>query len=140
MRTHIFQSFKLYVRGLTLWICLVGAAMAQPQLTCQVTYAGATQTVVTRPVADPYPVPSVSIGGRFWFKPIVVGTAQKLDRILIYTYLDTPSQPVLVHQVKHLPPFQPSPVPWPITGQNHVYGGPLERELIYSCNLEGLAP
>ncbi|PIT74243.1 hypothetical protein B9Z31_09950 [Limnohabitans sp. G3-2] len=115
-------------------------AQAQPQLTCQVTYAGATQTVVARPVLDPYPVPSVDIGGRFGFKPIVVGTAQKIDRIVIYSYLDTPTQPLLVHQVKYLPPFPASKTPVPITGQNHVYGGPLERELIYSCRLEGWAP
>ena len=126
--------------GLTLLLGWGGAALAQPQLTCQVTYAGATQTVVARPVADPYPVPSVDIAGRFWFKPIVVGTAQKIDRILIYTYLDTPTQPLLLHQVKYLPPFSASKSAGPITGQNHVYGGPLERELIYSCRLEGLPP
>jgi len=146
MRTHFFHTSWHWAFGWGLMFGLGGAALAQPLLSCQVTYAGATQTVVARPVADPYPVASVDIGGRFWFKAVMVGTAQKIDRILIYTYLDTPSQPVLVHQMKHLPPFWPfsssSPVKsaWPITGQNHVYAGPLERELIYSCHLEGLAP
>lgn len=140
MHTKNLRTTKRLVWGLTLLLGLGGAALAQPQLTCQVTYAGATQTVVARPVADPYPVPSVDIGGRFWFKPIMVGTAQKIERILIYSYLDTPAQPILVHQVKYLPPFPASKTAVPITGQNHVYGGPLERELIYSCNLEGLAP
>ena len=146
MRTHFFHTSWHWALGWGLMFGLGGAALAQPLLTCQVTYAGATQTVVARPVADPYPVASVDIGGRFWFKAVMVGTAQKIDRILIYTYLDTPSQPVLVHQMKHLPPFSPVPsaqrdkAAWPITGQNHVYAGPLERELIYSCHLEGLAP
>jgi len=140
MHTKILRKPLPLAWGLTLLLGLGGAALAQPQLTCQVTYAGATQTVVARPVADPYPVASVDIGGRFWFKPIVVGTAQKIDRILVYSYLDTPTQPLLVHQVKYLPPFPASKTALPITGQNHVYGGPLERELIYSCSLEGVAP
>ena len=140
MHTKILRKPLPLAWGLTLLLGLGGAALAQPQLTCQVTYAGATQTVVARPVADPYPVPSVDIGGRFWFKPIVVGTAQKIDRVLIYSYLDTPTQPLLVHQVKYLPPFPASKSTVPITGRNHVYGGPLERELIYSCSLEGMAP
>ena len=125
--------------GLTLLWGFGGAALAQPELICQVTYAGTTQTVVAQPVADPYSVPSVDIGGRFWFKPIMVGTAQKIERIVIYSYLDSPTQPVLVHQVKYLPPFPASKTAWPITGHNHVFAGPLERELIYSCQLEGLA-
>ena len=146
MRTHLFHTSWHWALVGALAFGLGGAALAQPLLSCQVTYAGATQTVLARPVADPYPVASVDIGGRFWFKAVMVGTAQKIDRILIYTYLDTPSQPVLVHQMKHLPPFSPVPsaqrdkAAWPITGQNHVYAGPVERELIYSCHLEGLAP
>ncbi|WP_416546718.1 hypothetical protein ACHEXK_12840 [Limnohabitans sp. DCL3] len=142
MRTHSFQTPVRWAWALIpMWVW-GGAAQAQsqPQLSCQVTYAGVTQTVVARPVADPYPVPSVDIGGRFWFKPIMVGTAQKIERIAIYSYLDTPAQPILVHQVKYLPPFPATQTAWPITGQNHVYGGPLERELIYSCQLEGWAP
>jgi len=118
----------------------VALAQPQPQLTCQVTYAGATQTVVAQPVADPYSVPSVDIGGRFAFKPVLVGTPQTIERIAIYSYMDTPTQAILVHQVKYLPPFPKSKTAWPITGQHHVYAGPLERELIFSCQLEGWAP
>jgi hypothetical protein len=140
MRTYTLLKPTRFAVGLTLMWGLGGAALAQPQLTCQVTYAGATQTVVVHPVVDPYPVPSVDIGGRFGFKAVMVGTAQKLERIAIYSYLDTPTQPLLVHQVKYLPPFPTTKAAWPITGQHHVYGGPLERELIYSCNLEGLTP
>lgn len=115
-------------------------AIAEPKLTCQVTYAGATHTVVARPVADPYPVPSVDIAGRFQFKAVMVGDAARVDRVVLYTYLDAQPHPVLVHQAKYLPPYPRSVQPWPITGQQYVYGGPQERELMYSCTLEGLTP
>ena len=116
------------------------AAQAQVQLACGVTYAGSTQRVVVGPVADPYTAPSVDIAGRFLFKPIVVGHAQKIDRIVIYTYLDAQPHPVLIHQAKYLPPFAHTQQPWPLTGQHFLYGGPQERELHYSCTLEGWAP
>ena len=126
--------------GHTFAALLASAALAQPLLTCQVTYAGATQAVVATPVTDPYPVPSVDIGGRFAFKAVMVGDAQKVERILLYAYLDAEPHPVLIHQAKYLSPFSRSMAPWAFTGQHHVYGGPQERELIYSCTLEGLAP
>jgi hypothetical protein len=118
----------------------MGVASAAPQLSCQVTYAGTTQTVLARLVADPYPVPSVDIGGRFWFKAVMVGDADHINRILLYAYQDAKPHPVLVHQAKYLPPYPRTSPPWAITGQQHVYAGPLERELIYSCTLEGLTP
>jgi hypothetical protein len=30
--------------------------------------------------------------------------------------------------------------PYPLTGEQHLYAGVVERELIYSCTLEGIAP
>jgi len=126
--------------GHTFAALLASAALAQPLLTCQVTYAGATQAVVATPVTDPYPVPSVDIGGRFAFKAVMVGDAQKVERILLYAYLDAEPHPVLIHQAKYLSPFSRSMAARAFTGQHHVYGGPQERELIYSCTLEGLAP
>ena len=51
MATKIPRKPLQLAWGLTLMLGLGGAALAQPQLTCQVTYAGATQTVVARPVA-----------------------------------------------------------------------------------------
>ena len=137
-----FKSVTLPMRAvLSLWVALLcTAAAAEPKLTCQVTYAGATQTVVARPVADPYPVPSVDVLGRFRFKAVMVGHATRVDRILLYTYLDADPHPVLLHQAKYLPPYPSSAQPWPITGQQYVYGGQQERELMYSCTLEGLAP
>lgn len=135
-------SFFKFLRAVVyFWAAtLAGAAFAQPLVTCQVTYAGATQTVLARPVADPYPVPSVDMGGRFAFKAVLVGDAQKVARIVLYAYMDADPHPVLIHQAKYLPPFPRAVEPWAFTGQHHVYGGPQERELIYSCTLQGLLP
>jgi hypothetical protein len=137
-RTPCFKYAR--AAGHLLAAMLAGAAFAQPLITCQVTYAGATQAVLARPVSDPYPVPSVDIGGRFAFKAVLVGDAQKVERILLYVYLDADPHPVLIHQAKYLPPFPRSLEPWAFTGQHHVYGGPQERELIYNCILQGLTP
>ena len=115
-------------------------AGAAPLLRCDVTYAGSTQTIEARPVANPYPVPSVDIGGRFRFKAVVVGDDTNVERILLYTYLDAKRQPLLVQQAKYLPPYPVTTRPYPLTGEQHVYAGVAERELIYSCTLEGVAP
>lgn len=116
------------------------AACAAPLLRCHVSYAGTTHVVEARPVADPYPVASVDIGGRFWFKAIMVGDANRVDRVLLYVYLDTRKQPILIQEAKYLPPYQTSATPHVLTGEQHLYGGPVERELIYSCTLQGVAP
>jgi hypothetical protein len=112
-------------------------------LQCDVTYAGSTQRVEARPVSDPYPVPSVDIGGRFRFKAVMVGQARQVESIALYAYLETPRQPVLIHHALHLPPYGTSAtaeVPYNLTGQQHLYAGPVERELIYHCMLQGVQP
>ena len=126
-------------------LCLAGlmlapVAQATPLLRCAVTYAGSTQTIEATPVADPYPVASVDIGGRFWFKPVVVGQGSRVDYVKLYAYLDTASQPVLIQEVKYLPPFSSAQPPASLTGEQHLYAGHLERELIYNCALLGVQP
>jgi len=136
---HIHFSFKtgpLLLVGLMLG----GAACAAPLLHCDVTYAGSTQVVETGPVADPYPVASVDIGGRFWFKAVMVGEGSRVDYVKLYAYLATRKQPLLIHEAIHLPPFQTRAAPYPLTGTHHLYAGPVERELIYSCSLQGVEP
>jgi len=109
---------------------------AAASLQCQVTYAGSTQTVVADPVVDPYPVPSVAIGGRFQFKPVVVGTTAQTERVLIYAYEMASDPARLIHQAKYLPPFRTGN----LTGQHYLYAGPLERELSYACDWVGGPP
>ncbi|WP_296873382.1 hypothetical protein [Tibeticola sp.] len=124
------------------WLLALGAA-AQPVLRCDVTYAGATQTVEARPVADPYPVRAVDIGGRFRFKPVLVRAADgTLDRAVVQVYVHTPEQPVTI-QVVTWPQPRPSAAadgPAALSGWQHLYAGPLERELIYGCALREAAP
>lgn len=119
--------------------CLWGgsAAWAEPLLRCELTYAGATQTLVATPVADPYPVRSVDVGGRFRFKAVVVGAGGRVEHVQLYTYLETRNGPVLVQHASHRPPWPTGPS---LTGQQRVYAGPVERELQYQCRLEGVAP
>lgn len=125
-------------------IFLSHSVLAAPLLRCDLTYAGASQSIEASPVSDPYTVPSVDIGGRFRFKAVMVGNTAKLDRIVLYAYFnadsDAGTQPMLTQQVKYLPPFKASATPYPLTGEQRLYAGTAERELIYSCTLEGVQP
>lgn len=111
---------------------------AEPLLRCAVTYAGTTHTIATRVVTDPYTVPSVDIGGRFLFRAVMVGTDREVAYIKLYAYFDTRRQPILIQEAKYLPPFRRTQPPYALTGEQHLYAGPLERELIYACTLEGV--
>ncbi len=116
------------------------SAQASPLLRCEVTYAGHTHVLTARPVRDPYHVEAVDVGGRFFFKTVMVGRADRIDHILIYAYLDQEPRPVIVQQGKYLPPFRVTAQPYMLTGEQHVYAGPVERELIYTCWLGGVRP
>jgi hypothetical protein len=126
--------------GAALLVGLAPQAQAEPLLRCFVTYAGSTHTVEARVVADPYPVASVDIGGRFYFKPVMVGQGRQVEYIKLYTYLDTRRQPVLVQQASYHAPFPHSASPTLLTGEQTVIAGPVERELQYRCTLEGMQP
>lgn len=126
--------------------CLLGLgsslAWAEPVLRCELTYAGATQTVLASPVQDPYAAAAVDVRGRFRFKAVMVGAGEQIDRINVYVYQNTPRQPVILQQAKYLPPLHwpADGLPLPLTGQQHLYAGPMERELIYQCALHRSAP
>ena len=125
---------------LCLYAGLPSNARAAPLLRCEVSYAGVVHPVVARPVSDPYPVESVAIGERFAFKAVMVGTDTKLERIVLYVYAGSPSRLVMIQEAKHLPPYRSAPQPYSLTGVQRLYAGPMERELIYQCTLEGVAP
>lgn len=136
MRTHILHPGS---RPLMAALLLAAAtAQAAPLLRCQVSYAGTTHVVEAAPGADPYGVPSVDIGGRFRFKAVMLGTPQRIDLINLYAYIDTRRQPVLIHQAKYLPPFRASAAPYALTGHHSLYASNVERELQYSCTLQGV--
>ena len=116
------------------------AAHANPLLRCEVTYAGATQVIEASPVSDAYEVKPVDIAGRFLFKVVMSAPNGKLNHVLIYTYLQQEPRPLLLQQAKYFPPFKPGTRPYLLTGEQHIYGGPVERELIYRCDLQGFKP
>lgn len=123
-----------------------GHAQAQARLECLVTYAGASQQVLAQPVDSPYDVPTIDIGGRFDFKAVLVGQGEDVRRAVVYVYLQTARQPVLIQQATYLPPYR-GPVssvaadaPIDLTGRQHLYAGTQERELIYNCTLRGARP
>ena len=124
-------------------LLLATGVHAAPVLRCEVRYAGTTHTVQTGVVDDPYGEASVDIGGRFYFKPVMVGNGGQVEYIKLYSYLDTRTQPVLVQQVSYLPPF-PAPAKGGdtvhLTGLQSLYAGPVERELQYQCVLQGVRP
>ena len=119
-------------------LLLVGAAHAAPLLRCEVTYAGTTHVVQATPGADPYTAPSVEIGGRFRFKAVLLGSERRIEAINLYAYLDARRQPILIHQAKYLPPFRKTVAPYALTGHNYLYASDVERELQYSCTLQGV--
>ena len=124
------------------WALPLRAAQDLPRLRCEVTYAGALQVVEVGPRTEPYDAPAVDIGGRFHFKPVVVQGPERIARIGIYVYVDTPRQPLLIQHALYLPPYPAGPVGAPVdlTGEQRLYAGPLERELIYRCQLSGGRP
>ena len=137
------RAIRGFSLGLGLAVALAGGAAADDlRVHCALTYAGATQTLVARPVSDPYSVPAVDVRGRFRFKPVVVGSLGQIERINLYVYLQTAAQPVLVQHAKYLPPFDglADGRALRLTGEQRVYAGPLERELIYECQLLKGAP
>ena len=128
----------LYAACALVSLSLHHAAVAAPLLRCHVTYAGTTHVIEAQPVADPYPVASVDIAGRFRFKAVMVGSPTRIDYISLYAYLDAKRQPVLVQEAKYLPPFKAAAQPYLLTGEQYLFAGPVERELHYRCTLEGV--
>ena len=114
------------------------AATPAPLLRCAVSYAGTTHAVDAKATDDPYTVAATDIGGRFAFKPVLLAGAQGIAAIKLYVYFLTSRQPVIIHQATFRPPFGAAPGQ-PFTGEQRLYAGPLERELTYSCSLEGAA-
>lgn len=137
------------------WLLAGALAYAQPhgthaqlgdapahRLSCDVTYAGHTQTVVAVVTREPYQVKAQSIGGRFLFKAMQVQTHAHTQRLSVYVYRQDGPQAVLIQHVQRQPPY---PVPPPrgrvdLWGEQRLYSGELERELIYTCHLADDAP
>jgi hypothetical protein len=120
-----------------LMACLLSTnSQAKPLLRCYVSYAGSMQTIESQIVPDPYDVKTTDIGERFTFKAVMVGKAQQIDYIKLYAYFQTRRSDIPVHQATYHPPFKVSSKESPLTPQNSIYAGDVERELQYRCTLQ----
>lgn len=118
------------------------SGLAEPRLRCEMTYAGAMQVVEAGPTNQPYATPAVDIGGRFHFKAVMVQGPELISRIALYVYVVTATQPLLIQRALYLSPYPLGPEGQAVdlTGEQRLYAGPLERELIYRCQLSGWRP
>lgn len=123
-------------------LSLPAAVSASPRLRCQLTQSDTVQVLDVAPERDPYRAKAVDINGNFRFKAVVVGDAQKIDYINLYTYYLSTRQPVLLHEAKYpAPPVAHSAAsPVDLTGTNYLYSPRLGRELQYACTLIEVAP
>ncbi|PXX47768.1 hypothetical protein [Undibacterium pigrum] len=112
------------------------SSLAKPLLRCYVSYAGSEQTIESQIVQDPYDVKASDIGERFTFKAVMVGKAQQIDYIKLYAYFQTRRSDIPVHQATYRPPFKVTKKESPLTPQNSIYAGDVERELQYHCTLQ----
>ena len=117
------------------------APAAAPRLRCEVDQGGKTQTIEVAPVSDPYGVQGIDINGRFRFKAVLVGAADRIDYVALYTWYLGDGRPVLLHEAKYqAPEARPDPPPAALTGRQYLYAPGLERELQYGCALAEVAP
>ena len=137
---HCGVPSALLVGALTLWALPIAPAAA-PRLRCEVDQGGKTQTIEVAPVSDPYGVQGIDINGRFRFKAVLVGAADRVDYVALYTWYLGDGRPVLLHEAKYqAPAARPDPPPAALTGRQYLYAPGLERELQYGCALAEVAP
>ena len=122
-------------------VALPTTASATPRLRCQLEQGGETLVREFAPVADPYGAASIDVRDNFRFKAVVIGDAQHVEYIKLYTYYVTERQPVLLHEVRYEAPVaQAAPAPSALTGRHFIYSPRLEREFQYGCALFEVAP
>ncbi len=111
------------------------AALTQPLLSCEVSYAGTTHKIDTLISIDPYLAPLHDIGGRFQFKAVMIGAKKEIEYIKLYAYLQGNELDIPIHQATYKKPSLTSKNRKPLTPMNHLYAGEVEREMQYQCFL-----
>lgn len=116
---------------------------ATPDLVCEIRYASEARIVRQPASPDPYAARPESIGERFAFKAVALSNADHADSIgsITLTVLDlsVDGAPVVIHQARHLPPFNTHPELPALTGWVHVYSSVYGREFRYGCALQPAA-
>lgn len=127
--------------GSGLGLCWPAAALAAPELRCQVSLNGSTHQHTFKPMRNPYEAGSVDLDDRFRFKAVVVGETQTVEHVHLYVYYLTRRQPMLLQHAKYVQPqAQPQPLPDALTGRVAVYSPVLGKELAYACALHEVLP
>lgn len=117
--------------ALLLFLSITSQVIAKtPYVDCEVSYAGHAHHIRLIPTNDPYSVQPVDIAERFLFKGVVLQNNAS-NHIALSIYLQQENRPLLLQQATYTQ-VRPSQN-YAFTGEQKVYGGVLERELIYRC-------
>jgi len=112
---------------------LAQPALAAPTLSCHYTYGGEIHTVsqAQHNVAVGYTIAPIPIGSYFLFRPLF-----EPDMVKLYTYVDRPEGPALLHQASFpYPSATHSRGRYGFTGQQRVYEPVRDSELVYWCEI-----
>lgn len=111
-----------------------GAASADEQVACHLTYGGENTVHYAAPVSTPYDVAPIQVGSYFLFRVVFEKEPAALAAIKIYTYADQEDGPRLIQQSTYpYPPALPGNTPFGFTGQQAVYEPLRDGELQYWC-------
>ena len=111
---------------------------AGPELVCELRYGSETRVLRHSAAADPYAYAAETFEGRFRFKAVVLGSAEKIEHITLTVYdLTGSGAPKISQQLRIEPPFNLQAELPALTGWSHVYSSVLGRELRYGCALRG---
>lgn len=140
MRRRLATRAALVLGLIAAWT-FPATATAQPRLRCQIEQGATSQVLEFAPVADPYSVPAIHINTGFHFKAVVIGDAQRVQYINLYTYYETDRRMLLLHEAKYqAPTIQTDPARDALTGRNFLYSPGREREFRYGCALWEVTP
>jgi hypothetical protein len=110
--------------------------MAADQLACHYTYGGETHTLKSRAQPSSYGIAPQAIGSYLLFRPVFESQPRKLAAVKLYTYVDHPDGPVLIHQASYAyPAATHSHGPYGFTGLQQVYEPVRDSELSYWCEI-----
>lgn len=118
-------------------LCLGSAgAQAQDQVVCHYTYGGENHTVVAQALPSAYKIEPIQIGSYFLFRVVFESQPAELAAAKIYTYVDLPDGPALIHQGTYpYPAATRGKGPYGFTGLQSVYEPVRDSELQYWCEM-----
>jgi hypothetical protein len=137
----MLQSKRAMIVWVVALVFCVQTADASPLLRCQFEVNAETYQHDFKPVADPYKVESVDLGGRFRFKAVVLGDDKQVSLINLYASYQTRRQPMILQHSQFVAPVSVrEPSFDALTGRVYLYSPFLGKELQYACALHEVAP